>query len=232
MKITNRIWGAGCVVATAAIVAGGLLLGVQPQLAHADEANAAAANTEAQVAAAQGKVAALSKVAASQAELEAKATALDKAVPTALQANTFIRRVNTVAALDVVDVQSIAVGSATAYTVPQGAGAAAASAAAAAAPAATPTPSSTPSATVAASVPVVAAPVLAATDPLITGQDFTVIPMTIVVKGTSAAGLQFIKDLQRDERLYLISDFTTSTDSENASNVVFTLTGSIYALKA
>ena len=226
MKVTTRIWAAGCAGAVVVLAAGGWFVGVQPQLAHADETNAAATATEAQVTATQAKVAVLSKAAASQAELEVKVAGLDKAVPDALQANTFVRRVNTVAALDAVDLQSIAVGTAVAYTAP--AGTAAPAAAASPTASATPAPADT---TAAAAPAVVAAPVLAATDPLITPQNFSVVPMTIVVKGTGAAGLQFVKDLQRDERLYLISGFTTSNDPDDPTNVTTTLTGSVYALK-
>lgn len=229
MKITTRVWAAGCAGAVVVLAAGGWFIGVQPQLAHADEASAAATATESQVATTQAKVAALSKAAASQADLESKVAVLDKAVPSALQANTFVRRVNSVAALDAVDLQSIAVGGAVAYTAPEAAGASTAAAAATPSAAATPAPSET---TAAAAPAVAAAPVLAATDPLVTSQNFTVIPMTVVVKGTGSAGLQFIKDLQRDERLYLISAFTTSADPDDPSNVTTTITGSIYALKA
>lgn len=228
MKITTRVWAAGCAGAVVVLAAGGWFVGVQPQLAHADEANAAATATEAQVSATQSKIAVLSKAAASQAELEVKVADLDKAVPDALQANTFVRRVNTIAALDAVDLQSIAVGTAVAYTAPAGAAAPAAAAAVTPTASATPAPADT---TAAAAPAVVTAPVLAATDPLITPQNFSVVPMTIVVKGTGAAGLQFVKDLQRDERLYLISGYTTSNDPDNAANVTTTLTGSVYALK-
>ena len=229
MKLTTRAWAAGCAGAVVVLAAGGWFVGVQPQLAHADEAGAAAAVTEAQVGATQSKVAVLSKAAASQADLEAKVVVLDKAVPAALQANTFVRRVNTVAALDAVDLQSIAVGTAVAYTAPAGAATTVTTATPAPSASATPAPSDS---TAAAAPVVVAAPVLAATDPLISAQNLSVVPMTIVVKGTGAAGLQFVKDLQRDERLYLISGFTTSNDPDDATNVTTTLTGSVYALKA
>lgn len=233
MATSTRIWVGGCAGAALLIAAGGWFLGVQPQLDHAAQADASIPALDAQVGAVQTRVAALSKVAAKQGELEAEAVTLTKSVPATLQANTFIRRMNTIAALDAVNVQSVTVGSATAYTQPAAIAAKAAAAAAAAAPAATPAPGASASAS-ASTAPVAAAPaapVLAAADPSITGANFTVIPMTVVIKGTGSAGLQFVKDVQRDERLFLVTSVTTSADQDDPSAVTTTLAGSVYAVE-
>ena len=228
--VSTRVWGAGSVGAVVAIAAGGYFLGVQPQLERTDQAETAIVSSQSSITQAQVKTAAFAKVAANQAELQTKASVLAKSVPTGLQANTFIRRVNEVAALDAVDVTSVTVGAGTPYAVPAGIAAKAAAAVAAAAPAATPSAGAGAAPVEAAAPAVATAPALAATDPLITPADLTVIPMTVTVTGTADNGLTFVKDMQRDERLFTVSAVTVAPSTDGTPATI-TLTGNVYALK-
>ena len=237
MRNNPRIWIAVAAAAVLALLMGGWFLGAQPMLASAASADDATANLVAQNQGLQSKLVGLAKSAAKTDQLTAEAVVLNKSVPSSLKPNTFVRRVNEVAAQDDVTVQAVTPGSAVAYTPPASVQAAlaasAASAAAAAAPApaatTTPTPAATPAV---AAAPAAQAPVhtLGTTNPLITGANFTVVPMIVTVKGTPDATLQFVKDIQRDERLFLVSGYSTSAGDDNSAAVTAVLTGSIYTL--
>lgn len=194
MRGSLRILGIVSGAAILAILAGGMFVGVQPQLASAATSDAATAALNAQNEATQVRLTALSKAAAKSDALNAQNLTLLKAMPEILKPNTFIRRVNEVAALDGVTVQSVSPGDAVAYTAPA-------------------------DATLA----------LAKTDPLITPSNFAVVPMTVVVTGTSDALLQYAHDIQTDERVFLVTSVMTSKDE--TGSVTATLSGYIYTLK-
>ena len=118
MISSTRIWVVACVAAMIAVLAGGWFLGVQPQFAAAADAATSTANVEAQNQATIVRLAQLSKAAAKTDSLREQNAVLLKSVPTILKPNTFIRRVNEVAAIDGVTVASVAFADAAAYTAP------------------------------------------------------------------------------------------------------------------
>ncbi len=117
-KDNLRLWIAGAVVASLAVLGGGYALGVQPQLAAASKAHTDQIASTSQAQALQLRVAAMKAKDANKAALEAAETQYETAVPSTLAAQTFVRQVNTTAAADNVTVSSITPGSATAYTPP------------------------------------------------------------------------------------------------------------------
>jgi Tfp pilus assembly protein PilO len=204
---TTRIWAIASGAAVVAALCGGWFLGVQPQLANAATAITNEASVTTQNQATMIKIAGLSKAAAKQDAMQAEAQVLDDAIPEILKPNRFIRRVNEVAALNAVSVQSVTPGDAVAYAPP------ASATGTAAAPAGT-----------------LPAPKLARTSPLITAQNLAVVPTTVVVTGSRYAVMQFAHDLQNDQRVFTITGLQLSKD-DNSSGVSLSLSGDIYTLQ-
>ena len=194
----TRIWMIGGSAAVIAVLAGGLLLGVQPQIAAAAATADSATTIDAQNQATMIKITRLSKAAAKLDAFEAENAILLKSVPTVLKPNTFIRRVTTVAALDGVTVSAVNLGDSAAYTAPA----------------------------TAVGDPALA---LGLTNPAITAANFSAVPVTLEVKGTGAAALQFAHDIQNDERVFAINGVRATQG--DAGVVVTSLSGYIYTLK-
>jgi hypothetical protein len=228
VKNNLRIWVIGSVAVMAALLLGGWFVGVQPFLAAASTASASADQVAASNQATQTRLAGLVRQSNHMDELKAEEQSVAAAVPSSLDANGFVDRINAIAADSKVHVvvQAVTPGTPQAYTPPASAEAAQQAAAAAAQPAATPAPTA---AAVAAAAP--AEPVLAATDPSITASNFTVVPMTVSVKGTMEGTLRFTHALQHDTRLFLVTNYALSTDGMSGGQVLATLNGYIYSLK-
>lgn len=188
------------------VLAGGWFLGVQPQIAAAATSAGSTMSVQTQNQSTRIKLAELAKAAAKTSAMETENAVLLKAVPSILKPNTFIRRINEVAALDGVRVASVSSSDSVVYTPP-------ASVANPAAAAADGT----------ASVP------LAQADPSITATNFTAVPVTVAVTGTAAAVVQFSHDIQNDERVFAINNIQTTTDDTGL--VAATFAGYIYTLK-
>jgi hypothetical protein len=203
MNPNLRIWGLVSGAAIVAVLAGGWFVGVQPQLAAAQTATQTAMGQESQNQVTRVKLAGLTRAAAKVDAMNAQNAVLLTSMPAILKPNRFIHRVSEVAALNGVTVTSVAPGIATAYTAP------APAAAAAGAP---------------------APPALAVTDPSITAANFTVVPVTVIVTGGAFSVLQFTHDMQNDERTFAVTGYQTSK-AEDSSQVMATITGSIYTLK-
>lgn len=206
MTVSVRIWGLASGAAAVALLAGGWFIGVQPQLSAAAAASQAAAGVDQQNQATQIKIMGLTKAAAKVDAMRAEDAVLLKSVPSVLKPNTFIRRVDEVAALDGVSVVSVTPGEAVPYAQPASAAGAAAAAG--------------------DGVPV---PRLAKTDPLITAANLVVVPMTVVVNGDADSVLQFAHDIQNDERTFSISGVQNARDE--SGDVTSALSGYIYTLK-
>lgn len=221
---TARLWTLGAVVAVLALIGGAIGLGVQPLLAAAATADASTTAAHTQNDALRVQLAKLSRVAATQSDLEAKSAALTTAIPETLKLNTFTRDLRDTAALDGVVIQSIVPATGSAYAAPASSvPAAAPTPSGSAAPAASAAPSAAP-----APVASVKSPWFGKTDPLITGANFVVVPVTVVVSGTDAATLAFASDVQQMGRLFAVSS-VTSTTTDGVTNV--SIVGAMYALE-
>ena len=229
MRNTLRLWVIGSVVTIAALVAGGWFVGAQPLLAAASSASQSATEVAAANQTTQIRLAALEKQSKNLGALQAEVAKTNAAVPTDLNANSFVQRINQIASSSFVDVSVVSVtpGTAQAYSPPASVTSAQQVAAAAAQPSASPSPSAT-AAPVAATA---ATPVLAATDPSITAANFTLVPMTVSVKGSQEGTLRFVHAVQTDTRLFLVTGYALSTDGVSGGKVLATLNGYIYALK-
>jgi Tfp pilus assembly protein PilO len=218
-----RIWGLICGAAVVAVLAGGFFVGVQPALASAAQIDQQTAALNSQNQNSMITLAALSKQGAKLSDMQAEQKVLLKAVPSILKPNTFIRRVNEVAAIDNVTVQGIALSEAQMYTAPASAGEA--TTAAVGTNGASGSPSTVTTSTTSAGSP----SALVTTDPSITAQNFAVIPATVQVSGAPSALLQFAHDIQTDERVFVITTISSTTDTTGASSTSFG--GLIYTLQ-
>lgn len=226
MRNNLRLWIIGSVAVIAALLAGGWFLGAQPLLAASAAETASAQQIASTNQLTRIKLAAYAKEAAEIDQLKAREAAVATAVPASLDSNGFVARINAIAQQTGVSVQSVTPGQTQAYVPPPSVSAAAAVATTGATPSPSPTPS--PSATGATTVRAI--PVLAATDPSITAANFTVVPMTVEVKGSAEGTLQFTHALQHDQRLFLVTGYALA-GGQSGGKVLATLNGYIYALK-
>lgn len=237
--MSTRIWALVCAVAAVAVLAGGWLLGVQPQFDTAAAADASTSAVETTNQGIQVRLSGLAKVAARQQEMQEQDAVLRKSVPAILKPNTLIRRINELAALHDVKVQAVAPGDAAAYTAPVAATPSTPASATSTTPASagTPTPAATPAPAATTPTPVAgggaataaAGPQLALTDPLITPDNFVAVPVTVTVTGTVEDILTFSTALQNDERVFLVNGVAISKDDQGVASG--TLKGYVYTLK-
>lgn len=227
---STRIWTLGAVVAVVGVVGGAIGLGVQPALAAAASADATTTQVQGQNGQTQVELTRLARVAAKQSTLQQESDALLVAVPKALQLNVFSQELRDIASLDGVQISALSVAQAIPYAPPAGSPAAVAAAAAA-----TPAPTSTPSPSASASVvpvaPVVDPGLFGKTNPLITADNFTEIPVTVTVSGDEASGVSFAADVQRTKRLFVVNTITFTKATSGGTPSSTTVSGTMYALK-
>lgn len=227
----NRLMLLLAVVAAVVVAAGGFFLGVQPQLDRAATAKSDTESISAGNATTRAEIARLREQAKSLPEMRTRLATLRASVPDSAGASSFISQLNGTADATGVQVATITVGDATAYTppaaTPEGTtGGESASSDSAA----TATSSATP--TAAATTP--AAPETA-TDSSITAQNFSVIPVSVTVNGEFPEALAFVKGVQSNARLFLIDSISSSSPSTvaadsdaQAEEPSWTFSGSIY----
>ena len=205
--------------AMAIVAVGGFFLAVQPQLALAANAREQTATVEQTNATSRTE---LARLKAQAAKLPAMRDELSASV------SSFIDELDGIAAASGMQVSAFTASDATAY---QPAATAAGSPSSAATPApgaaatATPAPSATPAEPTAPSI---------VTNAAITGQNFSVIPVTVAVDGTFDQALRFVQGVQTGKRLFLITSITsaqqTGDDGSAATTATWTFGGSIYVL--
>lgn len=221
----SRAWTVGAVIAILAIFGATGALGVQPHLAAAAAADQSAQAAVAQNAATGVEITKLSRAAATESTLQAQDASLEAAVPPGLRINSLSKLLRDAASLDDVSIQAFTPTTPILYAPPV------ADVAPVAAAGATPAPSATPAAVAA---PVVVAPDPKAgwfgkTDPLVTPANFTVVPLTVTVKGSASGVVAFATDAQRQPRLFAATTFTT-TRNVNDGSTTGVLAGYVYTL--
>ncbi|OII12346.1 hypothetical protein [Curtobacterium sp. MCBA15_008] len=231
----NRLMLLLAAVAALAIAAGGFFLGVQPQLDRATAAKADRASVEAGNSTTRTELGRLREQAKSLPKMQAELAALRASVPSSASASTFISQLNATATATGVKVSTMTLGDAQAYAPPATAAGSGEAASAEASSAATATP--TPSATATASTPAVPAAPVTVTDSAITALNFSVIPVSVSVKGEFAQALAFVKGVQANPRLFLIDSISSSIEtaaSADSGGVAetpsWTFSGSVYVL--
>jgi Tfp pilus assembly protein PilO len=219
----NRLSLIVALVVSAAVLAGGWFLGVQPQLAQAsvNEAQQAGINETND----KNRVE-LKRLSDAYSALDATKSQLDalrSSVPATPDTEPFVRSLSANALASGVQVSNLSLGEPTAY-VPT---------ADTSADTATPSASATadPSAAVAPLAPnahtdaAITASVLAASN-------FSVIPVTVAVDGSFDQALAFTKSVQAGPRLFLVTGIAAAStdDAPPMEGQSWSLSGSIYVL--
>ncbi|MDQ1582797.1 MAG: hypothetical protein QOF36_851 [Microbacteriaceae bacterium] len=223
----NRLWLIGLVAVMVAVVALGWLLGIQPQLAAAANADQQRATVQTQNAANETVLAKLKKDYGSIEELKQQLVSLRQSVPASADMSSFVTELDSLSAAHQITVKTITVSDAMPYTPPAAPVPAPASTAS---PSATPTPAPTAAAPAAPTAP--PAPP-AVTNSKITAANFIAIPVQLSLVGTYSNVLDFVNGLQMGPRLFLVTTFSTtaSTDTTAGAGAVdATVGGYVYVV--
>lgn len=218
----NRLSLLLAVVAMAVVAVGGFFLAVQPQLAQASAAQTQTENVETTNHASRAELARLREQAAKLPAMRQELEQLSASVPDGADLSSFIADLDGIASASGMEVSSYTTSDAVAYApvVPAAAPSSAPSASASAAPAAT-----VPSAPAAPAV---------VTNGAITGQNFSVIPVTVAVDGTFEQARAFLAGVQHGKRLFLVTSIASAEksgeDGAASDQSTWTFGGSIYVL--
>jgi Tfp pilus assembly protein PilO len=220
--MNNRIFVIASVIGMVAVLLAGWFLGVSPQLS-------AAASDDTQRATVDGQNDALrvvvTQLIADEKDLpkwKSDLSVLQRSIPRSADTSAFIDDLNTIAVATGASVSSITLSDAQAYVPPVSAVAAPVD----------------PAAPVdAAAVDPAAAPVVApvdplvpaaVTNPLVTTENFVLVPITIQSKGSYEQVLDFVSGVQNGSRLFLATSFKSETGDDGVTTG--TTTGFIYVL--
>jgi len=220
---THRILSLGSILAMLLIPVIGWFLIAQPQFAAATAADQQRNEIDSQIAASAAAVAQLKADSADLPRLNDDLNVLRGSIPADIDPSGYIDGLGALATISGVNITGLTVGDPMAYS-PAISPAAAAAATAAESEDADADPADTPA--------VVAPPAddpAFVTNPLITGENFVAIPVTIEVNGDWDAVLSFVDGLQSGARLFLVSTMSTSRDT-SGTGVRATVGGFIYAI--
>jgi Tfp pilus assembly protein PilO len=212
----------GAVVAMIAVVAGGVLLGVQPQLSAATAADAQRASIVADNVSKQAVLETLKSDYTQLPQLKAQLRDLERSVPSSAQMPEFIDALGALAASTHTTISSFTPSDAQPYTPPVTAPVAGAAASGTGSTGSTATPSPSPSSSATATpVPAPTAPSAPQAPPIVTNSkitpaNFVAIPITIGIKGSYAKALDFVDGLQHGSRLFLVTTFASGGSSGGA----------------
>ena len=220
----NRIWLFGSALVMVVVVALGVLLGIQPQLAAVAAAEADRASVEASNA---GQSTVLTQLIADYAGIEAlkaELAPLEASVPSGTRMSSFVTQLDGLAAATRVTFSGLTVADAVPYV----SVAAPVDPAAAAAAADAPTNDSSAEAPAAPAVSTAGVPPV--TSPQITTDNFASLAVDITVVGTYADTLTFVNGLQTGQRLVLVTGLAITPGEEGSDQVSAIISGLVYVL--
>lgn len=224
----NRIFTIVAAIGMVGVSLAGWFLGVSPQLdaAAADETQrltVVAQNDEIQAVVAQ-----LKEDEKSLPAFKATLEGLQRSVPRDANTSAFIDDINALATAAGVVISGITVADAQPYVAPESA-----APVAAVEPTPTPAPAEGEPATPVEEVEVeVADPFVpnAVTNPLVTTDNFVLVPITIESKGAYDQVLNFVNGLQTGPRLFLVTTFKSAPNEDEIGGFTGTTSGYIYVL--
>ena len=204
----TRLWIIGSVLVMVVIGALGWIVGIQPQLDAATAASAQTAQVESGNAIKATLLAKMKKDSENLPKLKQQLADLSASVPSTADWPTFSDELSGFATSSGVVIVASTQGDGKPYSLPQADGAAAAPAAGGSGSGSTATPTPTPSSTPAPTATPAPAPVVGAppvTSALITGENFTVVPVSVTARGGEKELLAFIEAVQTGKRLFLVN---------------------------
>ena len=225
----TRLWIIGSVLAMVIIAGLGWVVGIQPQLDQATAASAETSQVDGGNTIKAAVPARLRKDSEDLPKLKKELAELGAAVPATADWPSFADELNTFATANGVTIIATTQTDGQPYILPDSpkpSAPAAGQPAGAATPTPVPTPTPTPTATP-VPVHIPGAPPL--TKPTITADNFTLIPVSVTVRGTEDQVLGFVNAAQNGTRLFLVNGITIDTA---ASGVGYDakLSGYIYVL--
>lgn len=226
----TRLWMIGSVIVMVALVALGWVVGIQPQFDQAAAADTQTAQVDQTIAANTAVLDRLKKDSANLPALKKTLASLAASVPTESANAAFMDELNGFAAANGVVISGWAIADGQPYAAPAAPAAPVASTGSSAASTATPSPSATPTpapTSTAAPVPVAGMPPVVS--PLITAQNFTVVPVSFTVTGGYTNVVAFLHAAQTGQRLFLVDGFSSGPASGGAG-VDAKITGYTYVL--
>ncbi len=213
---THRILSLGSILAMLLIPVIGWFLVAQPQLAAAAAADKQRTEIDGQIAASAAVVEQLKADSANLPKLNDQLNELRGSIPADVDPSGYIDGLGALATISGVNITGLTVGDPMAY------------APATPSPDAAVAPSEGGDESDAAAAPPVDDPAFV-TNPLITGENFVAIPVSIEVNGEWEPILAFVQGLQSKDRLFLVSTLSTSSDAASAA-MTATVGGFIYAI--
>lgn len=225
----NRLNMLLAVVAMVVVALAGFFLGVQPHLAQAASDRTDQVSVDATNRTTAAELARLKDRAKSLPKLKAELAALTASVPSSASMSSFYGAVDKVAATAGVKVSAITTSDAVAYAAP----AAATDAEAATTDDATTDP--TDDATTDPTAGAAAEATTPLTDPAISAENFSAIPVSVSVDGSFDQALSFVGGLQDGARLFLVTTVSSSasqdsTDQAATAATTWTFGGYVYVL--
>ena len=202
----TRLWIIGSLLAMVVVAALGWVLAIQPQLDQSAAADAQTAQVNSTNAANQAVLAKLKKESAELPALQAQLAALGTSVPSDANVPAFGDELTGFAAANGVTITGWQITDAQGFVPPVNPVAPAAAAtssgsSATPAPAATPTPSTTPTP---APAPTAVPGMPPAASSLVNKDNFTVLPVSVSVRGGYANIVAFVAAAQKSQRLFMV----------------------------
>lgn len=200
----TRLWIIGSVLAMVVVAALGWVLGIQPQLDQSAAADAQTLQVEGTNTASQLALNKLKKDSESLDDLKSQLAAVETSIPAEAQTPAFMDEVTALAAANGLTVTASQITDGAGFVPPvnPAAPAPAASSGTGSTATATPTPSATPTP---APKPTAVPGMPPAASPLVTKDDFTVIPVSVTVRGAYPNILSFVEAAQKGQRLFLVN---------------------------
>jgi Tfp pilus assembly protein PilO len=220
----NRIFTIMAVVGMVGVLLAGWVLGVSPQLTAAASDDMQRLTVEAQNLEIQAVVTQLKSDEKDLPTFKATLDGLQRSIPRDANTSAFIDDINALATAAGVVVSGITVADAQAYMPPLSVAPTVTPEPATDAPAADP---AAPEADVPAPDPFVPA---AVTNPLVTSENFVLVPVTVESKGAYDQLLNFVNGLQTGPRLFLVTTFSSAPNEDDIGGFTGIITGYIYVL--
>lgn len=229
----TRLWIIGSVLAMVVVAALGWVLGIQPQLDQAAAADAQTVQVQSSNTAAQAVLTKLQKDSEGLPALKSRLAALGTSIPSDAQVPAFTDELTALAAANGVTITAWQITDASGFVPPANPAAPAAAAPASGSsstatptpsPSATPTPTPTPKPTAVPGMP-------PAASPLVTKDDFTVIPVSVTVRGDYPNIVAFVSAAQKGQRLFMVNGISVGP-AANGPGFDGKVSGLIYVLGA
>lgn len=230
----TRLWIIGSVLVMVVLAALGWVVGIQPQLDQSTAADAQTAQVESSNMASQAVLTKLKKDNGALPELKSQLGSLQTSIPAEAQTPAFMDELNALASANGLTVIASQITDGAGFVPPVNPAAQApAATSSGSGSTATPTPSPTPTPSVApapTATPTAVPGMPPAVSTLVSKDDFTVIPVSITVRGNYPNIVAFVAAAQKGNRLFMVNGINVGP-AANGPGFDSKVSGLIYVLK-